>query len=167
MHENVRRIEITNLFETRNRSAPNQAGQVKQTLTRSTFARDIMKFERIVSVNKFSGSNDASNWNHIGTRSIVGPFEYFPDQITNIKDIGIISDKTWYITASRSKEIAGLPLDAVGMTCFVENISPYIFRVTLTRVTVTATAQMYIRYYNVDGSGAYSNAWTLMDGTKV
>ena len=148
-------------------SAPNQAGQVKQTLTRSTFERDIMEFKRIVSINKFSGSNDATNWNHTGTRSMSGPFEYFPDHITNIKDIGIISDKTWYITASRSKEIAGLPLDRVGMTCLVENISPYVFRVTLTRVTATAAVQMYIRYYNVDGSGAYNDAWTLMDGKKV
>lgn len=148
-------------------SAPNQAGQVKQELTRSTFARDIMKFERIVSVNKFSGANDATNWNHIGTRSMGGPFEYFPDHITNIKDIGVISDKTWYITASRSKEIAGLPLDRVGMTCLVENISPYVFRVTLTRVTATAAVQMYIRYYNNDGSGAYNDSWTLMDGKKL
>ena len=148
-------------------SAPNQAGQVQQTLTRSTFARDIMQFKRIVSINKFADTNSTTNWNHMGTRSMGGPFEYFPDHITNIKDIGIISDKTWYITASRSKQIAGLPLDAVGMTCFVENISPYVFRVTLTRVTATAAVQMYIRYYNNDGSGAYSDAWTLMDGKTI
>ncbi|MGS5040695.1 phage baseplate protein [Staphylococcus saprophyticus] len=48
-------------------SAPNQAGQVKQTLTRSTFSRDIMQFTRIVSINKFSDSNTTTNWNHIGS----------------------------------------------------------------------------------------------------
>lgn len=148
-------------------SAPNQAGQVIQTLTRSTFARDIMSFTRIVSINKFSGENLSTNWNHVGYNSIGGPFEYIPDHITNIKDIGIIPDKSWYITGARSKEIIGLPLDGVGMTCLVENISPYVFKVTITRVTTSAAIQIYIRYFNIDGSGGYSDKWTLMDGKTV
>lgn len=147
-------------------SAPNQAGQVKQQLTRSTFARDLMRFERIVSVNKFSGSNDATNWNHIGSRSMGGPFEYIPDHITKLRQIGIISEKTWYITSTRANQLQDMPIQGVGMTCYVENISPYVFRVTLTRVTSTAAVQIYIGYFNNDGSGMTS-PWTLMDGKTI
>ena len=147
-------------------SAPNQAGQVKQTLTRSTFVRDIMQFTRIVSINKFSDSNDTTNWNHIGTRSMGGPFEYVPDHITDISQIGIISDKTWYITASKSKELLGLPITGVGMTALVENISPYVFRVTLTRVTTTSTVQMYIAYFS-NTKNERTSPWTLVDGKTI
>ena len=147
-------------------SAPNQAGQVKQTLTRSTFVRDIMQFTRIVSINKFSDSNDATNWNHIGSRSMGGPFEYVPDHITDINQLGIISDKTWYITATRSKELLGLPITGVGMTALVENISPYVFRVTITRVTTTSTVQMYIAYFS-NTKNERTSPWTLMDGKTI
>src|SRR5699024_7017491 len=129
-------------------SALNQAGQVKQTLTRSTFVRDIMQFTRIVSINKFDDSNDAKNWNHIVSRYMGGTFEYVPEHITNVNQLSIISDKTWYITATRSKEILDLPITGVGMTALVENISPYVFRVTLTRVTTTSTVQLYIAYFS-------------------
>ena len=147
-------------------SAPNQAGQVKQTLTRSTFVRDIMQFTRIVSINKFSDSNDTTNWNHIGTRSMGGPFEYVPDHITNVNQLGIISDKTWYITATRSKELLDLPITGVGMTALVENISPYVFRVTLTRVTTTSAVQMYIAYFS-NTKNERTSPWTLMDGKTI
>ena len=147
-------------------SAPNQAGQVKQTLTRSTFVRDIMQFTRIVSINKFSDSNDTTNWNHIGTRSMGGPFEYVPSHITNINQLGIISDKTWYITATKSKELLGLPITGVGMTALVENISPYAFRVTLTRVTTTSAVQMYIAYFS-NTKNERTSPWTLMDGKTI
>ena len=147
-------------------SAPNQAGQVKQTLTRSTFVRDIMQFTRIVSINKFSDSNDATNWNHIGSRSMGGPFEYVPEHITDINQLGIISDKTWYITATRSKELLGLPITGVGMTALVENISPYVFRVTITRVTTTSTVQMYIAYFS-NTKNERTSPWTLMDGKTI
>lgn len=147
-------------------SAPNQAGQVKQTLTRSTFVRDIMQFTRIVSINKFSDSNDATNWNHIGSRSMGGPFEYVPDHITDINQLGIISDKTWYITATRSKELLNLPITGVGMTALVENISPYVFRVTITRVTTTSTVQMYIAYFS-NTKNERTSPWTLMDGKTI
>ena len=147
-------------------SAPNQAGQVKQTLTRSTFSRDIMQFVRIVSINKFSGSNNTTNWNHIGSNSMGGPFEYIPSHITNINQIGIIPDKTWYITSSKSNELLGLPINGVGMTCYVENVSPYVFRVTLTRVTTTAQVQMYIAYFS-NTSNERTSPWTLMDGKTV
>lgn len=147
-------------------SAPNQAGQVKQELVRSTFARDIMKFERIVSVNKFSGANETTNWNHTSTRSIGGPFEYIPDHITKIGQANIISDKTWYITAARSSQLQGLPITGVGMTCLVENISPYVFRITLTRVTTTSQVQIYIGYFS-NTTNEQTGPWTLMDGKVV
>ncbi|MDW4379963.1 hypothetical protein QI041_00340 [Staphylococcus saprophyticus] len=147
-------------------SAPNQAGQVKQTLTRSTFSRDIMQFTRIVSINKFSDSNVTTNWNHIGSTSIGGPSDGIPNHITDINQIGIIADKVWYITSDRSNKIKDLPITGVGMTAYVENISTYVFKVTITRVTTTAAVQMYIAYFSTT-EYKRTSPWTLMDGKNI
>lgn len=144
-------------------SAPNQAGQVIQTLTRSTFSRDIMQFTRIVSINKFSDSNTTTNWNHIGSTSIGGPSDGIPNHITDISQIGIIADKQWYITSDRSRQIKDLPISGVGMTAYVENISTYVFKVTITRVTTTAAVQIYIAYFSTT-EYKRTSPWTLMDG---
>ncbi|WP_436870226.1 phage baseplate protein [Staphylococcus shinii] len=147
-------------------SAPNQAGQVIQTLTRSTFSRDIMQFTRIVSINKFADSNTTTNWNHSGLSSIGGPSEGIPNHITNINQIGIIADKQWYITSDRSKQIKDLPISGVGMTAYVENISSYVFKVTICRVTTTAAVQMYIAYFSTT-ENKRTSPWTLMDGKNI
>lgn len=147
-------------------SAPNQAGQVIQTLIRSTFSRDIMQFTRIVSVNKFTDSNTATNWNHSGLSSIGGQSEGIPNHITNINQIGIIADKQWYITSDRSKQIKDLPISGVGMTAYVENISTYAFKVTICRVTTTAAVQMYIAYFSTT-ENKRTSPWTLMDGKNI
>ncbi|MDW4215508.1 hypothetical protein QI212_05680 [Staphylococcus saprophyticus] len=147
-------------------SAPNQAGQVKQTLTRSTFSRDIMQFTRIVSINKFSDSNTTTNWNHIGSTSIGGPSDGIPNHITDISQIGIIADKQWYITSDRSRQIKDLPISGVGMTAYVENISTYVFKVTITRVTTTAAVQIYIAYFSTT-ENKRTSPWTLMDGKNI
>lgn len=147
-------------------SAPNQAGQVKQTLTRSTFARDIMQFIRIVSINKFSNSNETTNWNHIGSRSMTGPFEYAPSHITDMSQLGIISDKTWYIDAERSKQLKDHPVPGVGCTALVENISPYVFRITLTRVTVTSSVEIYIAYFS-NTENKRTSPWTKISGNTL
>lgn len=147
-------------------SAPNQAGQVKQTLTRSTFARDIMQFIRIVSINKFSNSNETTNWNHIGSRSMTGPFEYAPSHITDMSQLGIISDKTWYIEAERSKQLKDHPVPGVGCTALVENISPYVFRITLTRVTVTSSVEIYIAYFS-NTENKRTSPWTKISGNTL
>lgn len=147
-------------------SAPNQAGQVIQTLTRSTFSRDIMQFTRIVSINKFSDSNDTTNWNHSGLSSIGGTSEAIPNHITDINQIGIIADKQWYITSDRSRQIKDLPISGVGMTAYVENISTYVFKVTITRVTTTAQVQIFIAYFSTT-ENKRSSPWTLMDGKSI
>ncbi|MFQ3845832.1 hypothetical protein AABD41_15150 [Staphylococcus pseudoxylosus] len=147
-------------------SAPNQAGQVIQTLIRSTFSRDIMQFTRIVSINKFADSNTTTNWNHSGLSSIGGPSEGIPNHITNINQIGIIADKQWYITSDRSKQIKDLPISGVGMTAYVENISSYVFKVTICRVTTTAAVQMYIAYFSTT-ENKRTSPWTLMDGKNI
>lgn len=147
-------------------SAPNQAGQVIQTLIRSTFSRDIMQFTRIVSINKFADSNTTTNWNHSGLSSIGGPSEGIPNHITNINQIGIIADKQWYITSDRSKQIKDLPISGVGMKAYVENISTYVFKVTICRVTTTAAVQMYIAYFSTT-ENKRTSPWTLMDGKNI
>lgn len=147
-------------------SAPNQAGQVKQTLVRSTFARDLMTFSRILSINKFENTGEATRWNHTGTRSIGGPFEYVPDFITDMNQLGIISDKSWYIDGTRSRQLKDHPVPGVGATALVENISPYVFRVTLTRVTEAASVQIYIAYFsNIENKR--TSPWTVIDGKEV
>src|SRR5699024_3258636 len=64
-------------------SAPNVAGDVKQTLTRNSYVRDLMIFQRMVSINKFTGDGNLTGWNHIKTGSISGPSEPIPSHITN------------------------------------------------------------------------------------
>ena len=147
-------------------SAPNQAGQVKQTLTRNTFSRDIMTFVRIVSINKFADNNSATNWNHQGYSSIGSVSESIPNHITNINQIGIIADKQWYISSARSKQIKDLPISGVGMTAYVENISTYVFKVTITRVTTTANVQIFIAYFSTT-ENKRSSPWTLIDGKSI
>ncbi|MGS5040694.1 hypothetical protein ACVDHH_04750 [Staphylococcus saprophyticus] len=49
---------------------------------------------------------------------------------------------------------------------YVENISNYVFKVTITRVTTTAAVQIYIAYFSTT-ENKRSSPWTLMDGKNI
>lgn len=148
-------------------SAPNQAGQVKQVLTRNTYDRDIMQFVRIVSINKFSGSEGSTNWNHVNYSSIAGRREYVPDHITNMNQLGIIPNKRWYCDTLKSSQLKDHPNPGVaGWTIDVESVTEYVFKLVVTRVTSAAAIEKYEAYFSTT-ENKRTSPWTLMDGKTI
>lgn len=131
-------------------SAPNVAGNVVQTLTRNTWSRDLMVFKRMIYLDKLEDEGRMTNWNHMKSSSIGGPLEEIPSHITNMNQLGIISNKQWYCTYNRSSEILDHPRPNVaGWSVDVENISTTVFKITLTRVATSSTkVEMYIAYFS-------------------
>ena len=148
-------------------SAPNQAGQVKQTLTRSTFSRDVMQFVRIVSINKFTDSNSTTNWGHVSVDSIGGAREYVPNHVTNMNQLGIIANKRWYCDTATSSRLKDHPNPGVaGWTIDVEPISEYVFKLVVTRVTSTAAIEKYEAYFSTTRNERTS-PWTRFTGKTI
>ena len=148
-------------------SAPNVAGDVKQTLTRNSYARDLMIFQRMVSINKFTGFNNSTNWNHVKSNSIDGPAEGVPSHITNMNQLGIITNKRWYCDTTRSSQIKDHPNPGVaGWTVDVESVTESAFKVVLIRVTSGATIQRYEAYFSTN-KNERTSPWTLFQGSNV
>ena len=148
-------------------SAPNIAGDVKQTLTRNSYARDLMIFQRMVSINKLINKETYTDWNHVKSGSIGGPAEYIPSHITNMNQLGIIANKQWYCSTKRSSEIADHPNPGVaGWTVDVESVTETAFKIVLTRVTSGATIQKYEAYFSTS-KNERTSPWTLFQGEKA
>ena len=148
-------------------SAPNQAGQVKQVLTRNTYDRDIMQFVRIVSINKFSGSNGSTNWNHVNYSSIAGRREYVPNHITNMNQLGIIPNKRWYCDTLKSSQLKDHPNPGVaGWTIDVESVTEYVFKLVVTRVTSSTAIEKYEAYFSTT-ENKRTSPWTKFTGEKI
>ena len=148
-------------------SAPNQAGQVKQVLTRNTYDRDIMQFVRIVSINKFSGSEGSTNWNHVNYSSIAGRREYVPNHITNMNQLGIIPNKRWYCDTLKSSQLKDHPNPGVaGWTIDVESVTEYVFKLVVTRVTSTTAIEKYEAYFSTT-KNERTSPWTRFAGEKI
>ena len=148
-------------------SAPNQAGQVKQTLTRNTFSRDIMQFVRIVSVNKFSDSNGSTNWNHVNYGSIGGTREYVPSHITNMNQLGVIPNKRWYCDTATSSRLIDHPNPGVaGWTIDVESVTEYVFKLVVTRVTSAGVIEKYEAYFSTT-KNERTSPWTRFAGQTI
>ena len=149
-------------------SAPNVAGDVKQTLTRNSYARDLMIFQRMVSIYKLGGEKENyTNWNHVKSNSIDGPAEGIPDHITNMNQLGIITNKRWYCDTTRSSQIKDHPNPGVaGWTVDVESVTSGAFKVVLTRVTSGAAIQKYEAYFSTS-KNERTSPWTLFQGEKA
>lgn len=148
-------------------SAPNQVGQVKQVLTRNTYDRDIMQFVRIVSINKFSDSNGATNWNHVNYSSIEGRREYVPDHVTNMNQLGIIPNKRWYCDTTKSSQLGDHPNPGVaGWTIDVESVTEYVFKLVVTRVTSAAAIEKYEAYFSTT-ENKRTSPWTKFAGQNI
>lgn len=149
-------------------SAPNVAGDVKQTLTRNSYARDLMIFQRMVSVYKLGGDKGVyTNWNHIKSDSIGGPAEGVPSHITNMNQLGIIANKQWYCSTNQSTQIKDHPNPGVaGWTIDVTNVSSTAFKVVLTRVTSGANIQKYEAYFS-STKNERTSPWTIFQGERA
>ncbi|WZK93793.1 minor structural protein [Staphylococcus phage SpP] len=148
-------------------SAPNVAGDVKQTLTRNSYARDLMIFQRMVSINKFSNVGSVTNWNHVKSNSMGGPAEQVPSHITNMNQLGIVANKQWYCDTAKSSQIKDHPRPGIaGWTIDVENITAYAFKLTVTRVTSSAAVEFYVAYFS-NTSNSRSTPWTKFTGENI
>lgn len=149
-------------------SAPNVAGDVKQTLTRNSYVRDLMTFQRMVSIYRLgSNQENYTNWNHVKSNSIDGPAEAIPDHITNMNQLGIITNKRWYCDTTRSSQIKDHPNPGVaGWTVDVESVTSNAFKVVLTRVTSGAAIQKYEAYFS-SNKNERTSPWTLFQGEKA
>lgn len=149
-------------------SAPNVAGDVKQTLTRNSYTRDLMIFQRMVSIYKLGGEKENyTNWNHVKSNSIDGPAEGIPSHITNMNQLGIITNKRWYCDTTRSSQIKDHPNPGVaGWTVDVESVTSNAFKIVLTRVTSSANIQKYEAYFSSNKNERIS-PWTLFQGEKA
>lgn len=148
-------------------SAPNVAGDVKQTLTRNSYARDLMIFQRMVSVYKLGGTKENyTNWNHVKSDSIGGPAEAVPDHITNMNQLGIIPNKQWYIDTTRSSQLKDHPAPGIaGWSVDVENITSNTFRLRLTRMNNSAAGEFWIAHFSSNKPERIS-PWTKFVGAK-
>lgn len=148
-------------------SAPNVAGDVKQTLTRNSYARDLMIFQRMVSVYKLTGEKENyTNWNHVKSDSIGGPAEGVPDHITNMNQLGIIPNKQWYIDTTRSSQLKDHPAPGIaGWSVDVENVTSNTFRLRLTRMNSTAAGEFWIAHFSSNKPERIS-PWTKFVGEK-
>ena len=149
-------------------SAPNVAGDVKQTLTRNSYVRDLMTFQRMVSIYRLgSNQENYTNWNHVKSNSIDGPAEAIPDHITNMNQLGIITNKRWYCDTTRSSQIKDHPNPGVaGWTVDVESVTSNAFKIVLTRVTSGAAIQKYEAYFS-SNKNERTSPWTLFQGEKA
>ena len=149
-------------------SASNVAGDAQQTLIRNSYTRDLMIFKRMVSTYRLGGGEiSTTNWNHIKSDSVNGAAEGVPDYITNMNQLGVITNKRWYIDTERSSQLKDHPNPGVaGWTCDIESISSSTFKVVLTRVTTGASIQKYEAYFDANKK-VRNSPWTLFQGTTV
>lgn len=148
-------------------TSPNYAGDLKQILTRNSYARDLMIFQRMVSVSKLTDKENYTNWNHVKSGSIGGSAESIPSYITDMNQLGIIDNKTWYCDTKRSSEIKDHPRPGVaGWTIDVENITTYSYKLTVTRVTATAEVEFYIAYFS-NTENKRVTPWTRFKGENI
>ena len=149
-------------------SAPNVAGDVKQTLTRNSYARDLMIFQRMVSVYKLGRDKEIyTDWNHVASSSVTGPYESVPSHLTNMNQLGIVTNKRWYCSTQRSSELKDHPNPGVaGWTVDVENVASTFFKIVLTRVTSGAAIQRYEAYFS-NTEYKRTSPWTVFQGEKA
>lgn len=138
-------------------SPSNTHGNFRQRLTRNSYGRNMVIFERNV-----SGRNSSvSEWNYITSTS--GKMERLPSFVTKMSDI-IIPGMTFYMTTSDSNRIKDFPESQKGLTGWViENkqstdggVMQFVYRYNFTSV-----GQFMIRNYLKDGT---TSDWTLFKG---
>lgn len=148
-------------------TSPNYAGDLKQILTRNSYARDLMIFQRMVSTSKLTDKENYTNWNHVKSDSIGGPAEGVPNFVTNMNQLGIVPNKQWYCDTKRSSEIKDHPRPGVaGWTIDVENISSYSHKLTVTRVTDSAAVEFYVAYFS-NTENKRLTPWTRFTGENI
>lgn len=138
-------------------SPSNTHGDFRQYLTRNSFGRNTVIFERNIS----GRNHGVSEWNYITSTS--GKMERLPSFVTKMSDI-VIPGMTFYMTTSDSNRIKDFPESQKGVTGWViENkqstnggVMQFVYRYNFESV-----GQFMIRNYLKDGT---ASDWTLFKG---
>ncbi|HCU7218410.1 TPA: hypothetical protein OU892_002611 [Staphylococcus aureus] len=139
---------------------PQTGGDVIQILTRNSYARNMMTFERVLS----GRTGDISDWNYVPKNS--GKWERVPSFITKMSDINIVG-MSFYLTTDDTKRFTDFPTErkgVAGWNLYVEasNTGGFVHR--LVRNSVTASAEILLKNYD---SKTSSGPWTLHEGRII
>ncbi|WP_158177314.1 hypothetical protein [Staphylococcus aureus] len=139
---------------------PQTGGDIIQILTRNSYGRNMMTFERVI-----SGRGDGtSDWNYVPKNS--GKWERVPDFITNMKDLNIVG-MSFYLTTADTNRLAGFPnsrknVAGWNLKILASNTGGFIHQ--LIRNSVSAPTEMLLKNYD---SPSESGPWTLLRGEII
>lgn len=135
-------------------------GALRQVLTRNSTGRNMVKFERVMSI--FDKKQNGP-WNYI--YETAGFWERIPSSIKKLQDLDI-AGMTFYITKEESKRFSDFPKDyqnVAGWTLTIEQVSKGVKRQVLKRYNTTANFQMLVRTF----SDKAKSKWSLIEGKEV
>ncbi len=139
---------------------PQTDGDVIQILTRNSYARNMMTFERVLS----GRTGSVSDWNYVLKNS--GKWERVPSFINKMADINIVG-MSFYLTTDDTNRMSDFPVErkgVAGWSLYVEasNTGGFVHR--LVRNSVTSNTEILIKNY--DSKTSYG-PWTLHRGEII
>lgn len=138
----------------------NTHGDFRQILTRNSYGRNMIKFERTLS----GRESGVSDWNFVS--STAGKIERMPSFINKMEDLNI-PGMTFYMTTADTKRLSDFPASQKGVAGWVVENKQAItggFMQIVYRYNFESTGQFMIRNYSADGN---TSNWTLFMGEEV
>lgn len=135
-------------------------GALRQVLTRNSTGRNILKFERVISVfdSKLNGS-----WNYI--KETAGFWEKIPKAVKKLENVDF-AGMTFYISTEDSNRFSDFPKDykgKAGWNLEIEQVSENVKRQILKRNNYDTNFQMLVRTI----SKQKKSKWNLIEGKEV
>lgn len=135
-------------------------GALRQVLTRNSTGRNILKFERVISVfdSKLNGP-----WNYV--KETAGFLEKIPKAVKKLEDVNF-AGMTFYISTEDSKRFIDFPKDYKGKAGWnfeIEQVSENVKRQILKRNNYESNYQILVRTI----SKKKKSKWNLIEGKEV
>ncbi|WP_408022950.1 hypothetical protein HWI33_08495 [Staphylococcus epidermidis] len=135
-------------------------GALRQVLTRNSTGRNILKFERVISVfdSKLNGP-----WNYV--KETAGFWEKIPKAVKKLEDVNF-AGMTFYISTEDSKRFIDFPKDYKGKAGWnfeIEQVSENVKRQILKRNNYESNYQILVRTI----SKKKKSKWNLIEGKEV
>ncbi|PTK25106.1 hypothetical protein BUZ54_07505 [Staphylococcus hominis] len=135
-------------------------GALRQVLTRNSTGRNILKFERVISVfdSKLNGP-----WNYINETA--GFWEKIPQTVKKLEDVNF-AGMTFYISTEDSKRFSDFPSSfkgIAGWTLEIEQVSEGVRRQVLKRNNYESNYQILVRTISTRGK----SKWNLIEGKEI
>lgn len=135
-------------------------GALRQVLTRNSVGRNMLKFERIISV---FDRKENGLWNYIPETA--GFWERIPTSYTRLKDLDF-AGMSFYITKEDSERFTDFPKSlkgVAGWTLDIEQVSENVKRQVLKRYNTNASYQFLVRTLSPNGI----SKWALFEGKEI